>query len=80
MLRRDLLDILAPDQKRTYPDCRTLDIFNHPEAIVRRLETTATGCQWLLDRWTELRATLDLDCPWGWPRRPGPCACWGNAR
>ncbi len=64
-LRRDLLDILAPDQKRTYPDCRTLDIFNHPEAIVRRLEATAIGCQWLLDRWTELRATLDLDCPWG---------------
>jgi 2,3-bisphosphoglycerate-independent phosphoglycerate mutase len=57
-LRHDLLNVLVPDQKRSYPDGRSVDILNHPEAIVRRLETTRAGCQWLLDRWTELRDQL----------------------
>jgi hypothetical protein len=31
---------------------------SHPELLLRRLRSTATGCHWLLERWTELRAAL----------------------
>jgi hypothetical protein len=41
-----------------------LDILDHPQAIVFRLESTAAGCRWLLDRWTELRARLETGQPW----------------
>jgi hypothetical protein len=61
--RDDLLNVLVPAQPGP-PDHRCLDIRNHPEAIVFRLESTAAGCQWLLDRWTELRALLDQGRPW----------------
>ena len=41
-----------------------LDLLDHPQAIVFRLESTAAGCRWLLDRWAELRAELDRGRPW----------------
>jgi hypothetical protein len=41
-----------------------LDILDHPQAIVFRLESTEAGCRWLLDRWTELRARLETGKPW----------------
>jgi hypothetical protein len=67
-LRTDLLNVLVPaHESRT--DCRHLDIRDHPEAIVFRLESTAVGCQWLLDRWTELRAVLDQGAPWLWDEK-----------
>jgi hypothetical protein len=37
-----------------------LDLLDHPQAIVFRLESTAAGCRWLLDRWAE----LDRGRPW----------------
>jgi hypothetical protein len=37
---------------------------DRPEHLVNRLERTPEGCRWLLDRWDELRRTLD-ECH-GW--------------
>jgi hypothetical protein len=34
---------------------------DHPERLLGRLESTADGCRWLLDRWAELRAALEGD-------------------
>jgi hypothetical protein len=64
-LRTDLLNVLVPAQE-SRTDCRHLDIRDHPEAIVFRLESTAAGCRWLLDRWTELHALLDQGAAWLW--------------
>ncbi len=41
-----------------------LDLLDHPQAIVFRLESTAAGCRWLLDRWNELRALLEAGHLW----------------
>jgi hypothetical protein len=41
-----------------------LDLLDHPQAIVFRLESTAVGCQWLLDRWNELRTQLEIGRLW----------------
>ena len=38
-----------------------VDPLDHPETIVRRLESTAAGCRWLLDRWAQLRAKFERD-------------------
>jgi len=35
-----------------------------PARITRRLQTTAAGCLWLLDRWAELKAILNRNLPW----------------
>ncbi len=37
---------------------------DHPTRLVHRLETTGAGCQWLLDRWAQLRELLDQGLPW----------------
>jgi hypothetical protein len=37
---------------------------NHPERLLRRLESTADGCQWLLDQWAELRAAIEDQSCW----------------
>jgi hypothetical protein len=37
---------------------------DHPMRTVHRLQGTNAGCQWLLDRWTELRALLERGVPW----------------
>jgi hypothetical protein len=37
---------------------------DHPARLLRRLEATAAGCRWLLDRWAELHAALDGDAGW----------------
>ncbi len=36
----------------------------HPERLLRRLKSTAAGCEWLLDRWAELRAALEHYAGW----------------
>jgi hypothetical protein len=33
--------------------------------VVSRLEATADGCRWLLDRWAEHRARLERGEDWG---------------
>ena len=37
---------------------------NDPAVIVRGLEANAEGCQWLLERWAELRHILDCNASW----------------
>ena len=37
---------------------------DQPLRLVHCLQTTATGCHWLLDRWSELRALLTNGIPW----------------
>jgi hypothetical protein len=36
----------------------------HPELLVHQLETSYSGCDWLLDRWGALRALLDRGQIW----------------
>ncbi len=38
-----------------------------PQRLVLRLQSTAGGCQWLLDRWAELKEILDLEWCWDSP-------------
>ena len=35
-----------------------------PPRLLLRLEATADGCRWLLDRWAELRQVVDAGTPW----------------
>ena len=35
-----------------------------PQRLVLRLQTTAGGCQWMLDRWSELRSILEEGLDW----------------
>jgi hypothetical protein len=35
-----------------------------PQCVVLRLQSTAGGCQWMLDRWSELRAILEEGLDW----------------
>ncbi len=46
-----------------------IDDPNEPARIVNRLESTAMGCAWLLDRWRELRSLLENDWTWQPPDR-----------
>jgi hypothetical protein len=35
-----------------------------PMHFVLHLQTTVTGCQWMLDQWANLRTVLERDVPW----------------
>jgi hypothetical protein len=48
------------------PEAPYYDDTSEPAWLVRRLFSSEAGCQWLLDRWTELRAKLE----------PGTKPCW----
>ena len=37
---------------------------NNPTMLVLRLESSAPGCRWLLDRWADLRSMLEQEQPW----------------
>jgi hypothetical protein len=37
---------------------------DHPQRLVHCLQTTVTGCQWMLDQWADLRALLERGVPW----------------
>jgi hypothetical protein len=37
---------------------------DHPMRLVQELKATGSGCQWLLDRWAELRDLLEQGSPW----------------
>ena len=45
---------------------KEIDDPNEPARVLNRLESTAIGCAWLLDRWGELRARLED----GWTLQP----------
>jgi len=40
-----------------------------PKRLVKQLECTGAGCQWLLDRWTELRARIEAGQCWQSPEK-----------
>jgi hypothetical protein len=42
----------------------TADDPRHPARLVVKLESSSEGCQWMLDRWAELRAVLDDGRNW----------------
>jgi hypothetical protein len=42
---------------------------NHPATLVFELASTAAGCQWLLERWAELRHRWLKDQDWSWLER-----------
>ncbi len=46
-----------------------IDDPNEPARILNRLESTAIGCAWLLDRWGELRQRLETGGNWQPPER-----------
>ena len=62
-IKDKLLCVLGKGPASGHGD-RHLDILDHPQAIVFRLESTAAGCQWLLDQWSELRTPLEAGKPW----------------
>jgi hypothetical protein len=57
---KSLLPFLDGDRQLAF---RTGD--GEPVHIVVRLEATADGCRWLLERWAELGALLERDEDWG---------------
>ncbi len=58
-LAQEALRILDPANPAPLPD-RTAPL----RPIVLRLELTAEGCTWLLERWAELRAPLEQGADW----------------
>jgi hypothetical protein len=55
--------LLALPEKRTAADPGT-PRDDDPRALLRRLEGSAEGCRWLLDRWAELRRIRDRQACW----------------
>ena len=46
-----------------------IDDPDDPARLVNRLESTAAGCGWMLDRWAELREVLEAGLLWQAPDR-----------
>ena len=59
-----LRDVILEGRELPLPHSGGPDTPDHPAAIVHQLEATADGCRWLLDRWTELGATLEAHRDW----------------
>jgi hypothetical protein len=60
-------ETLGVPRRISWPD--TVEDPLNPARIVNRLESTALGCRWLLDRWAELRKVLDDGLMWRPPDR-----------
>src|SRR5579883_2863088 len=58
---------LRPTPRISWPTA--VDDPINPAQIVNRLEMTAPGCRWLLDRWAELRRRLEAGLKWQAPDR-----------
>jgi hypothetical protein len=44
--------------------CESPDDPDQPALLVRRLQSSAAGCQWMLDRWDELGTLVECDLAW----------------
>jgi hypothetical protein len=44
--------------------CDSPDDPDQPALLVRRLQSSAVGCQWMLDRWEELSGLIECQLPW----------------
>ena len=59
-----LKDQLLAERKPRTSISGLADDPDDPARLVIRLESTASGCRWLLDQWAELRDLLDQDLLW----------------
>jgi hypothetical protein len=64
-----LRDELLAERKPRVSFAGIADDPDDPARLVLRLESTAAGCRWLLDRWAELRELLEQDLLWQSPDR-----------
>jgi hypothetical protein len=64
-----LRDQLLGERKPRTSFSGRVDDPDDPARLVSQLESTAAGCQWLLDRWTELRTRLDQGWAWQSPEK-----------
>ena len=55
----DLLAFLPADRHAPFQAGR-----GEPLVVLHRIQATADGCQWLLERWDRLRASLEQDGSW----------------
>ena len=55
----DLLAFLPEDRRAPFQAGR-----GEPLVILHRIQATADGCQWLLERWDRLRGSLEQDGSW----------------
>ena len=44
--------------------CESPDDPDQPALLVRRLQSSAAGCQWMLDHWAELESLVECDLAW----------------
>jgi hypothetical protein len=44
--------------------CESADDPDQPVLLVRRLQSSAAGCKWMLDRWAELETLVECDLAW----------------
>ncbi len=61
-LQHEISDLRADGESFRISDYSVPE--DQPLRLVHRLQTTVTGCQWLLDRWSELRDLLTNGIPW----------------
>jgi hypothetical protein len=64
-----LRDELLAERKPRVSFSGIADDPDDPARLVLRLESTAAGCRWLLDRWAELHELLEQDLLWQSPDR-----------
>ena len=74
----DLGRRLLTDVRRDWRDGP--DDPDDPARLLVRLEATADGCRWLLDRWAEKRQAPRPAPPGRRPRWSRPSACWASGR
>jgi hypothetical protein len=64
-----LRDQLLADRKPRTSFSGLIDDPDDPDRLVSQLESTAAGCQWLLDAWAELRTRLEEGWAWQSPEK-----------
>ncbi len=61
-------------------DSGDVDDPDEPARVVNKLEGTAPGCAWLLDRWDDLRELVMDGQTWRARTGCGRSGCWGSSR
>jgi hypothetical protein len=63
----DMETMKEPGQQRAVAFSEVADDPYDPQRLVVHLQSTAGGCQWMLDRWSELKSILDEGRTWQSP-------------
>jgi hypothetical protein len=66
--RRENVEATAIGLK-LFADRRGREQAEHPILLVMQLESTAGGCRWLIDRWSELQSRLESGGHWQWTEK-----------